>query len=304
MIYILDSVMEEIKIHIGNHLPERGGALLGEPGKPLITKFLFDSHAFTTSSIYCPSRRLNKKVKELEEKEGLEYKGIIHSHPNQFDEPSSQDIVELATGLELNPHMPFYLAPIVTTTEQHELRSHELAIGDMKVSFYAGFPSEEGVTVREMEIKQIPKAQLTKDLAVLCEQRTGFHLPEVFMIASDTEPLLAGKLDVEEQFELLFLVELNYPNSYPRILLTYKNGKQEELEPQWDLETAFVEQLDRFITEKIDSNTTTSDSMKMKITSNNSREQAPIKGKKRLKATKKAMKFRLSKEKKFVLEEK
>lgn len=304
MIYILDSVMEEIKEQIGNHLPERGGALLGEPGKPFITKFLFDTHAFTTSSIYCPSRRLNKRVKEVEEKEGLEYKGIIHSHPNQYDEPSSQDIVELATGLELNPHMPYYLAPIVTTVDSREPRGHELTLDEMKVSFFAGFPSEDRVTMKEMEVKQIPEVQLTRDLVAFCQERSGLHQPVVFMVANDNEPMLAGKMDVEDQFELLFLVDLAYPNSSPRILLTYKNGNQEEIEPNWNIETPFMELLAGFIKEKTDSYSPAPSSIKIQIASRNDTKKEPVGRKKRLKATKKALHFRLSKAKKLVLEEK
>lgn len=296
MIYILDSVLEEIKESIGNHLPERGGALLGEPDKPIITKFIFDSNAFTTSSSYCPSRKLNKKVKEVEEKEGLEFKGIIHSHPHQYDEPSSQDIVELATGLRLNKHMPFYLAPIVTITEPEDLEAHELAIDTMKVSFYAGFPSEEfDVTLRKMEVRKIPEAQLTKDIEVLCEKKEGFLHPEVFIIAGESEPMLTGKIEVEDQFELLFLVELKYPNCQPRMLLTYVNGNQEELNPQWDSEISFIEMLDKFITEKIKSNSTTSKHIQIKIAGKNMEK---------IHRSKMGYKLRLSKENKFVLEEK
>lgn len=302
MIFILDSVMGQIKDLIGNHLPERGGALLGEPGKPIITKFIFDSNAFTTSSMYCPSRKLNKKVKEVEDKEGLEYKGIIHSHPNQYDEPSSQDLVELATGLRLNQHMPYYLVPIVTTTKNPVLESHELAIAEMKVSFYAGFPTDNvGVTLRKMEVKQIPEAQLTKDLITLSEKKKGLHNPEVFIVASDSEPMLTGKIEVEDQFELLFLVDLTYPYTCPRMLLTYMNGNQEEIEPLWDSEIPFMQLLERFITEKIEP--TALNSIQINIAGKDYIEKRFL-PKPKGKSLRKGLKLRLSKERKFVMEEK
>ena len=44
-------------------------------------------------------------MKALERDEGLELKGIVHSHPPGFDEPSPQDAAELAEGLRRNGHM-------------------------------------------------------------------------------------------------------------------------------------------------------------------------------------------------------
>jgi proteasome lid subunit RPN8/RPN11 len=267
MLFIYDSVLEQIKADIGDKAPERGGALLGEPCKPIITKFIFDSQAFTTSSTYSPSRKLNKSVQEAEEKEGLEYKGLIHSHPGEYDQPSSQDIAELATGLRLNKHMPFYLVPIVTTNSEKEmLEPHELKISEMKISFFAGYPAKnkeetlfsrniDEVSLQAMEVKKIPEGLLTRDLESLCKEKRGLHLPEVFVIDFEDEPMLAGKIEVEDLFELLLLVNISYPFGQPRVLVTHIDGKQEELIPDWSGEGTFMAKLDRFISHMIDKST-------------------------------------------------
>ena len=59
LLYIYDTVLEQIKKDIGDYAPERGGALLGDPGKPIVTKFIFDKKAHTTTNTYSPSRMLN-----------------------------------------------------------------------------------------------------------------------------------------------------------------------------------------------------------------------------------------------------
>src|SRR4051812_22763268 len=114
MLFVLDRPLREISAHIATHEPERGGALLGSIGKLVVTRFISDPEAETSGSTYRPSRELNRQVKEVEATEGLEFKGIVHSHPGRLDRPSGQDERELRIGLDLNPHLATYLLPIVT----------------------------------------------------------------------------------------------------------------------------------------------------------------------------------------------
>src|SRR5512142_1484354 len=137
--FVGDWVLRAIASEIAAHAPERGGALLGPPQRPLVTHFAPDPDAATTSSSYRPSRALDARVKELEAGAGLELKGIVHSHPRGVDRPSDHDATELATGLRLNGHMARYLAPIVTAPTDGELEPHELALGTGKISFFAGY---------------------------------------------------------------------------------------------------------------------------------------------------------------------
>lgn len=207
--------------------------------------------------------------------------------------------------------MPFYLLPIVTTRKYTDIESYEIAIDEMKISFYAGFPnttadeeedsffSEYGISLRKMKITQIPEGLLTRDLNAYCEKRKGLQNPEVFIVASELEPMLAGKIEVEDQFELIFLVDITYPNTCPRLLLTYTNGTQEEIEPSWIGEARFMEKLDQYITDKIkclevsrQSPRNRSNPIQIKITAKNYPEKKALK------------KYKLNKKKKYVVEEK
>lgn len=259
MLYIYDSVLADIKRDLGAHRPERGGALLGEPGEHIITRFIFDPTAITTFSSYSPSRELNIIVQKMEVEEGLEFKGIIHSHPGSMDHPSSQDISELGTGLSLNKHMPFYLVPIVTINNIEFLQIHELALGEMKVSFYAGFLTDETgeiefpeVSLKEMEVTLIPTGKLSRDLEELCQSINGLRNPQVYTVNHDNQPKLAGSIEIEDLFDLLLLVDVTYPASKPNILVTYLNGEQEEFHPTWSENDSFMQKLEIFIYSKIE----------------------------------------------------
>lgn len=271
MLYIDDHVLEMIKREIGDLPPERGGALLGEPGRPMITKFIFDPLAYTTRSTYMPSRRLNQLVRQAEKEEGLEYKGIIHSHPGGYDHPSSQDLRELRTGLNLNKHMPYYLVPIVTELRESCTNDHEVASGKMKVSFYAGFRQEQQeedsfprsvnslhlfrqpeVQLKKMKVHVIPKDRFTRDLEVLTKSMIGVKNPQTYTVDQDDEPMMAGSIEVEGLLDLLIVTDLTYPRSNPSILITFKNGDQEQHNPPWKVEDSFANQLEDFITTVID----------------------------------------------------
>ncbi|WP_442596423.1 Mov34/MPN/PAD-1 family protein [Neobacillus sp. D3-1R] len=248
MLYIYDDVLELIKKEIGDHEPERGGALLGEPGELVVTRFIFDPSAETTSSSYSPSRELNLMVKKAEELEGLEFKGIIHSHPGRLDHPSQQDLLELETGLEINPHMPYYLLPIVTGEYEGDLEAHELVLGGMKISFYAGVLDEDsGVRVKTMDVNLVPFGLFQKELESLCRVIPGLRNPEVYKVNHDGQPLLAGKIEIEELFDLLLLVDVNYPSCQTSILVTHIDGEQEEcfMESAVELEKFVLEMIER-----------------------------------------------------------
>lgn len=111
--------MKKIGVAIANHEPERGGALLGIPNSNLITEFIEDPMANVTSHSYFPSSELTHKVNALELKYGIQFKGIVHSHPGNFNQPSGQDSNAFSLGLSINPRMPEFIAPIVTVINEH-----------------------------------------------------------------------------------------------------------------------------------------------------------------------------------------
>jgi proteasome lid subunit RPN8/RPN11 len=161
-VHVGDWVLRAIEAEIAAHPPERGGALLGPPQRLVVTHFAPDPEAATTSASYRPSRALDARVKQLELDEGLELKGIVHSHPRGLDHPSEHDAAELATGLRLNGHMASYLAPIVTGAPEGELEAHELALPSGKISFFAGHRTRSGsARVRPCRAHVVP---LLRDL--------------------------------------------------------------------------------------------------------------------------------------------
>lgn len=114
-----DQVLDEIGKGIASFEAERGGALLGIPNSNLITDFIEDPSANVTSVSYFPSKELTLKVNNKELHHGLEFKGIIHSHPGNFNIPSGQDENAFALGLLINPRLSGFIAPIVTLTDRH-----------------------------------------------------------------------------------------------------------------------------------------------------------------------------------------
>jgi len=119
MIIYTDRVLEKIGQSIASYEPERGGALLGIPNSNRITDFIEDPLADVTHASYFPSKELTLKVNEKELRHGLQFKGVIHSHPGDFNVPSGQDENAFALGLSINPRLSGFVAPIVTVTKKH-----------------------------------------------------------------------------------------------------------------------------------------------------------------------------------------
>jgi proteasome lid subunit RPN8/RPN11 len=142
--YITDKVLKEIKDLIADLPPEKGGALLGPPSTRIITEFVYDSKANTTRSSYNASRNLDQLVKKKEQESGLEFKGIVHSHPGGLDSPSWTDVNTVEGSLQTNQHLKFFVAPIITKNHFSSfLGDHELSLdGKSKISFYGGFRDE------------------------------------------------------------------------------------------------------------------------------------------------------------------
>ena len=110
---IVDTVYEQIRDQLARFEPERGGALYGVRGYPCVTHFEYDPAAVTTGASYLPSVQLIGNVQRVESKTGLEFKGIIHSHPAGIARPSGQDEWAASKFFELNPHHSWMAMPIV-----------------------------------------------------------------------------------------------------------------------------------------------------------------------------------------------
>lgn len=119
---ILDEVLDDIAAKILAVPPETGGALLGPPGKSIITRFIFDRTAATTTVTYTPSDELVAAVRTTESHNDLEFKGFIHSHPPSFRRPSGGDRLAVQSFFDRNPHRSDFLIPLGFPDEFSSLR--------------------------------------------------------------------------------------------------------------------------------------------------------------------------------------
>jgi molybdopterin/thiamine biosynthesis adenylyltransferase/proteasome lid subunit RPN8/RPN11 len=242
MLFVLDDVLRAIEADIAAHPPERGGAVLGLIGRPVVTRFVFDAKAQTTSVTYRPSRWLNEQVKEVEARDGLELKGIVHSHPHALDRPSDQDEHEVRQGLALNPHITRYLVPIVTgPAVAASLDAHEIALEpEAKISFYAGIRTRDGqVCVRPVMVKEIPMRRDLEDVAACLGSATP---PDIFTTEVVGREMLAGRVAIDD-VELLFIVSDLYPAVPPLLLVTRTGAPTEQVQLPWQLTVPAEERL-------------------------------------------------------------
>jgi molybdopterin/thiamine biosynthesis adenylyltransferase/proteasome lid subunit RPN8/RPN11 len=229
-----DWVLRELEREIAAHPPERGGALLGPRLRPLVTRFLADPAATASSASFAPSRALDAAVKALERDEGLELKGIVHSHPPEIDHPSPQDLRALAEGLERNGHMACYLAPIVTRGVAQG--PHALALPSGTLSCWAAWRDPGGPRALPFEPRVLP---LLRDLERLAAELSS--APPVLLdvdLGAGLQP--AGRLALDAGRDLLVVVGEAYPAQPPVVLLcegdrTEQLGADFRLEvPEWN----------------------------------------------------------------------
>jgi molybdopterin/thiamine biosynthesis adenylyltransferase/proteasome lid subunit RPN8/RPN11 len=238
-----DWVLGDVEREVASRPPERGGALLGPRLRPLVTRFLPDPAAAAGGASWAPSRALDAGVKALEGEEGLELKGLLHSHPPGLDHPSDQDARELALGLARNGHMPCYLAPIVTRGAAGELAPHELALPSGKLSCFAAWRTPEGPSrVLPLRPRVLP---LRRDLERLGGELGGGE-PALLEADAGSGLLAAGRLALPGGVEILLLAGEHYP-ALPPLLLATRDGETEQLEIPWRLEAPEEERLLRAV---------------------------------------------------------
>ncbi|BAY84683.1 ThiF family protein [Calothrix parasitica NIES-267] len=271
--------LQDINKYIASHSPERGGALLGPVGKPIITDIIPDPQAQTTGASYLPSRQLTERVQQVEKRGQLEFKGVIHSHPGSLDRPSEPDKNAFDEGLKINPHMEYFVAPIVTMHHnpkrlkfwlgKNQSRDHELPLGNGKISFYVAYRSpQKGIILKTPMIEEISEEELTKilpeqpsvlnsaseiarmqlqkDLETICLSFGSNKDPEFFWTEIEAGiPILAGRVILKGDLELLFLINESYPDTPPNVLMTSPEGETEELQIPWSLE---IDKSERLVT--------------------------------------------------------
>jgi molybdopterin/thiamine biosynthesis adenylyltransferase/proteasome lid subunit RPN8/RPN11 len=144
---IADHVVDTIRLTVGAHPVETGGALLGYPDERIVTDFLFDPNARTGYAVYQNSLRLIERIGAAEAATPQRFVGILHSHPADVARPSGQDVSEFTTMLSANPGLPFTVSPIVTFDLRAAIAPHEVVVDGMRMSCFVSTRTTDGVRV-------------------------------------------------------------------------------------------------------------------------------------------------------------
>jgi hypothetical protein len=216
-----DAALAEIDSFIAAHAPERGGALMGPVGQPVVSLFLPDPHAVVTGVTYTPSDALRQRVAETERASSyLELKGIIHSHPSGMDHPSGGDHRAYADSLRKAPWLGRFICPIVTSRihrdagDQHRIR---LNAGFMSV-FVAEARGGGAVAVEPARPRVIP---LRPAVALLAE-RLGASASSVGLQTEVGGTLYTAASLRDKTTDVTALFPSLYPTAPPLILLTQR----------------------------------------------------------------------------------
>lgn len=257
MYLISENALRQIYRQIALYPPERGGALLGPTGKNAISHFILDRSGQTSGASYLPSPTLTRFVQQMEREMNLEFKGVIHSHPGGLDRPSGPDEDAMLEGLKINPHIPCFVAPIVTLRAPRQaLHDHELPLGSGKISFYAAYRQGDGIRVETLPMQSIHESEMTPmqpelpsvthlieiDLGRVRRALGGDRPPMIFITEMEGQDMPAGCLNLNG-LELLFLFGNTYPTTPPILLATLTGKDTEQVELPWSLQTPAEERL-------------------------------------------------------------
>lgn len=250
--HVLDAVLRAIEAALAAHPPERGGALLGPRGRPLVTRFEPDPEGTGTAVSWRPSRALDARVKALEREDDLELKGLVHSHPPGQDLPSDRDAEELGEGLRLNGHLACYLGPIVTAGGPGaSLAPHEAALPSGKIAFYAGWRPPGGAgraMIRPLHVAIVP---LLRDVEAAAAALGGRGVDVALSWLGDV-PLPSGRLELPGIGELLVLASDTYPALPPLALLTPAGEAPRQLQLAWPIDAPETGRLARALRAALD----------------------------------------------------
>lgn len=206
---IPDFVVEKIISTVGSRPPESGGALLGLRHTKIITGFLFDINARTGNAVFHNSSELIEAINDAETTTPQQFMGILHSHPRGMSVPSGQDQFEIEVALKANPSMPVYYSPILTFGGDAPLQSHELAVGDAKISVYGSHRMIDCVELRPTHPVVAPFAASIRAIS------DRFTPPKVIAI-DGTHAFLTHIEAYEQRYRLT--IPLDYPTSPPIIV--------------------------------------------------------------------------------------
>jgi molybdopterin/thiamine biosynthesis adenylyltransferase len=235
-----DWVLRAIDAELGAHPPERGAALLGPRGRPAVTWLVPDREAEATASSWAPSRALDARVRVLEREEGLELKGLVHSHHAGLDAPSERDALELAEGLRRNAHLALYLGPVVCASPAAPDAAHEVPLPTGKIAFHGARRTPDGgAEILRVPVRVVP---LLRDLE-RAAAALGGAAPGIFLPGGDAGPMLGGRVPLGGGLELTVLAGEAYPALPPVVLLEGGGDPPRTLDLRWARDVADEDRL-------------------------------------------------------------
>lgn len=118
VINMMREAFDKAMLAICSRPAESGGLLLGQVGTNDVCDFFFDAGGNFTGASYSPDYvTLNKKLKEEWIPAGIDYKGVVHSHPGSLDTLTDEDLIYIQRLLKANSDMPMFIAPIIIPPE-------------------------------------------------------------------------------------------------------------------------------------------------------------------------------------------
>jgi proteasome lid subunit RPN8/RPN11 len=212
----LDSVLEQIEEHVARFPPERGGALLGPVGQPLVTEFIFDPEARTSGVTFTPSRSLADRVRARESADQqIELKGILHSHPGNMSRPSQGDHHAYEDSLDGAPWLGRLVAPIVTVGTRLR-RGHDVSLPSGTMSVYVAERRPDAPAGVVVEPAEPHVLRISRDLKSLASALNGTAEPP-FITDIEGQAYVAGVVGCEG-FDLQVLVGPAYPFTPPVVI--------------------------------------------------------------------------------------
>jgi len=224
---VTDLVYEQIRTQIAGHKPELGGALYGPRGVPVVSHFEFDAHAVTTPVSYVPSTQLIDNVVRVEGATGLQFKGVVHSHPSGMTHPSGGDESTVSSFFRMNPHFSAMALPIV----QQELGDGEFLYwyrAERRAERNRGFllGRTDGVAIIPEEFHVLPILKHFNLLLAAVKGR-GIDLKadeRLQTLQLKNAPLFGLVAASEQGHEVMFFVPMDYPVTAPVVL--FRSGDE------------------------------------------------------------------------------
>lgn len=228
---VFDTFLDQVSATVGQHPVETGGAILGDYTSGVVTTFLFDGDAETTSVSYIPSRELSRRVNEAEDAKRLQFKGVLHSHPGNFDVPSGPDANSFWVGLAENPELSRYLAPIVTF-EPGDERDNKIHLpGGGWITFYVAL--RDGAKNVRIERTMPDIVHFGRDCRAVATL-LGRPDPDFVDGYNGTVSTVSSRIQLTDDLELLLTADGSYPENPPRAILHREStGATSQLHLRW-----------------------------------------------------------------------